>query len=589
MPWATRDAGVVHRDLKPDNILLDGTRTVITDFGIARPLEHATTLTLPGTMIGTPAFIAPGQIEGKQATAASDLWSLGVTLYAAVEGTLPFEGETITQMCLAILTRPMRPPRNAGPLTSLLHALLTKDPVERATAETAAAYLAAMDDAGPTAAEPPTVTDVETRTSVHTDMPPVGEDKATIRLDDRPGTEPGSPEPGGLERSGTRRWPALLAGSLVGIGVAVAITVAALEGSPGATPHASATTGAPQATLKAKFTSPDKSSAPDDVAFSPNGTSLATAAENGGIHLWDTATGKLTETLTSPDSSELANPNNSATQVVSFSPSGTTLATADGNSNTYLWNTGTGKLTATLTDPNPGDDTYSGAGICAVAFSPNGTTLAAADRSGNIYLWGTATEKPAATLTDPNPPGDASTGGVGTMAFAPNGTTLAVGDTDGSTYVWNTATEKLAATLAEPDLSAAASGTGEGATEGAVAFAPNGIVLAVGDGNTYLWDVVTGKLTATLTEPKAADDTEDAGVDSLAFAPNGTTLAVGGGDADAYLWDTTTDKLTATLTDDGPLCCGSLTTLAFAPNGSTLATAYSYGDTDLWHVAEQKP
>jgi eukaryotic-like serine/threonine-protein kinase len=138
-------AGVVHRDLKPDNIMITETRTVITDFGIARPFDGTTALTMPSAIVGTPAFMAPEQIEGKKVTAASDLWSLGVTLYVAVEGALPFNGQTLGELCAAVLTRPMPAPRNAGALTPLLRALLAKDPSARPTTDAAIRLLAAAD------------------------------------------------------------------------------------------------------------------------------------------------------------------------------------------------------------------------------------------------------------------------------------------------------------------------------------------------------------------------------------------------------------------------------------------------------------
>ena len=129
-------AGVVHRDLKPDNIVLtrDG-RTVITDFGIARSRGDGTPLTVPGTIIGTPAFMAPEQIEGREPSAAVDLWSLGATLFTAVEGRQPFDGDTMGEICVGILSRPAPVAHNAGPLAPLIEALLAKDPATRATVE----------------------------------------------------------------------------------------------------------------------------------------------------------------------------------------------------------------------------------------------------------------------------------------------------------------------------------------------------------------------------------------------------------------------------------------------------------------------
>ncbi|MFC8626174.1 serine/threonine-protein kinase [Streptomyces anulatus] len=129
------EAGVVHRDVKPDNILISNSRVVLTDFGIAGVLDGTMTLTGTGGAVGTPSFMAPEQLEGKRATSASDLWALGATLYNAVEGDRPFTARTLTALCVAILTHSPQPFRHAGPLADLLAGLLAKDPHQRPSAE----------------------------------------------------------------------------------------------------------------------------------------------------------------------------------------------------------------------------------------------------------------------------------------------------------------------------------------------------------------------------------------------------------------------------------------------------------------------
>ena len=134
-------AGIVHRDLKPDNILLTSDRVVVTDFGIARIMDANSRLTSTGTVIGTPQFMAPEQLEGRQVGAAADVWSLGATLYTAIEGKPPFDGPTLTAVIAAILARDPAPPVLAGPMAGLLTQMLAKDPAQRPTASAVAQAL----------------------------------------------------------------------------------------------------------------------------------------------------------------------------------------------------------------------------------------------------------------------------------------------------------------------------------------------------------------------------------------------------------------------------------------------------------------
>jgi serine/threonine-protein kinase len=134
-------AGVVHRDLKPDNVLLAGNRVVITDFGIARLLDAVNRLTSTYTVVGTPHYMAPEQFEGGPVEGPADLWALGATLYCAVEGHPPFDRPTLTAIITAVLTAALPPASHAGPLGDVLHALMVKDPQRRPDAADTAARL----------------------------------------------------------------------------------------------------------------------------------------------------------------------------------------------------------------------------------------------------------------------------------------------------------------------------------------------------------------------------------------------------------------------------------------------------------------
>ncbi|NAS21191.1 protein kinase, partial [Herbidospora sp. NEAU-GS84] len=127
---AAHAQGVLHRDVKPENVLLaDDGRVVLTDFGIAR-VETDSTMTRTG-LVGTPAFIAPERLRGGPAQRESDLWSLGATLYAAVEGRPPHDKGMAMATMHAVLTEPPDPAKNAGPLRPVLDRLLEKDPATR--------------------------------------------------------------------------------------------------------------------------------------------------------------------------------------------------------------------------------------------------------------------------------------------------------------------------------------------------------------------------------------------------------------------------------------------------------------------------
>jgi len=151
---AAHEAGVLHRDVKPANVLMsnDG-RVVLTDFGIAM-VEGSSALTMTGEVIGSPEFLAPERALGRTPGPESDLWALGVLLYAAVEGHSPFRQNTPLSTLRAIVDEELPPPLRAGPLTPVIEGLLRKDPAERLSAERAEEDLRVIGAGGTPRAEP---------------------------------------------------------------------------------------------------------------------------------------------------------------------------------------------------------------------------------------------------------------------------------------------------------------------------------------------------------------------------------------------------------------------------------------------------
>lgn len=152
---AAHAAGIVHRDVKPANVLIAEDGTVkITDFGISRAAGDVT-VTATGMLTGTPAYLAPEVAKGENPTSQADVFSLGSTLYTSVEGHSPFGlSENTFALLHAVAAGKVNPPQSAGPLTALLMQLLRLDPAQRPTMPAAMDALKAVAEGRPIPSAP---------------------------------------------------------------------------------------------------------------------------------------------------------------------------------------------------------------------------------------------------------------------------------------------------------------------------------------------------------------------------------------------------------------------------------------------------
>ncbi|MFD6968120.1 serine/threonine-protein kinase [Streptomyces sp. NPDC059949] len=277
---SAHDSGVLHRDVKPANVLIanDG-RVVLSDFGIAS-LEGSSAITMTGEVVGSPEFLAPERALGRDPGSESDLWSLGVMLYAAVEGVSPFRQATPLETLRAVVDEELPRPRRAGPLEPVLEGLLRKDPAERLPAAEAARMLRVVGAGGAVRASggPVSGPDTPTTTAHHRHEPGGGGTQGVPRAPGAQGSSYGQPTPPlPAPRPDARESRA---GLVLTVGIAVLLLALAVLGwlllkdrqpaggarGNGGSPTGSATTARPATTPPS---APPSGSAPASASASP--------------------------------------------------------------------------------------------------------------------------------------------------------------------------------------------------------------------------------------------------------------------------------------------------------------------------------
>jgi serine/threonine-protein kinase len=596
---AAHAAGLVHRDVKPANMLLDThpdrpDHVYLSDFGLSKGVQSAR-LTASGQFLGTPDYIAPEQIEGRPVDGRADQYALACVAFELLTKTAIFDRNEGWATVWAHLNSPPPPVTSIRPdlsaaVDQVLARALAKAPQDRyascqqfADALREALGLApyhlgsgAMPATGGTGngSVRPAAADTANGPAPTASMAdPAHQATEPAREAAMSRIVAATASPARRHRAGQtrsrRRWtPVALAGVVV---VAAAVTAAVLAFP--AHPAPSAPPVPPQFSRTAVFTAP---STPGhwqyaySVVFSPDGRTLATGMTSGTgesadpslfsgeTFLWNMATGKRTLTLAGVGDAGEA-----------FSPDGTVLAAPGGagRRSLYLWNAATGKQAADLGNMP--------ASIADVAFSPDGKVLTAEDTGGVVYLWDPVSRQLTYTIGKSEDPYTYD------LAISPDSQTLATLQNSGArnqVYLWNIATNRSFVIVNNPSDSPVSS----------VAFSPDGKTIAIGDlnGKTDLLDIATQKLLATFA------DAGSSGVSTVAFSPDGQMLAAGDYNGKTYLWKLRTGTLVGALVNPGgtpaPVFTGkyrdAVTDLAFSPDGKTLVTSGTNGSAYLWRI-----
>ncbi|GAB4146287.1 MAG: hypothetical protein Tsb009_18910 [Planctomycetaceae bacterium] len=279
------------------------------------------------------------------------------------------------------------------------------------------------------------------------------------------------------------------------------------------------------------------------VAFSPDGSLLASCGSDYLVKVWETATGTLAQKFVG---------HTRTVRCVSFSPQGNILASSSYDKTVKLWNLQTGKLIRTLNGHTNS--------VRIIAFSPDGKLIASTSSDQTVRIWDVASGKLLKTLK-----GHHST--TRCVAFSPDGATLASGSSDRTIRLWNVETGELRKTL-----------TGHESSVRSIAFVPDGTTLISGslDKTLRLWDMASGKMRFTINGHTSS-------IKCIAISPNGRLFVSVGNDSRVRAWSVESGKQITNSKGH----TSSIWHVAFSPDNKTVASCGSDGSIRLWNIIQK--